>query len=244
MCPIDKFPDGLFISSGARISTLHNAGDAAVSEYCPVHTPVRTSPVENDLLQMFLKALDQWSLHSKTFRSQFGSTQSSQQASRATYFDILEKGRGSKGVLRSAREERCKSGHLVLPAERATWWARLQHLTLPPVGWQSTLAQEPHSTTDCACEKTVVIAKQPVGQEVCENGIPDRSCQEGNEPGHFTSMKYELGRLYETLELVLFLFMLGRGIQKIDSKRLGQIITMTIDVGEKLALYHVCVASF
>lgn len=31
----------------------------------------------------------------------------------------------------------------------------------PPVGWQSTLAQDPHRTTVCACEKTVVIAKQP-----------------------------------------------------------------------------------
>jgi hypothetical protein len=32
---------------------------------------------------------------------------------------------------------------------------------LPPVGWQSTLAHEPQMTTVCACEKTVVMAKQP-----------------------------------------------------------------------------------
>ncbi len=32
---------------------------------------------------------------------------------------------------------------------------------LPPVGWQRTLEQEPQRTTVCACEKTVVMAKQP-----------------------------------------------------------------------------------
>lgn len=35
----------------------------------------------------------------------------------------------------------------------------------PPVGWHRTLAQEPHKTTDCACENTVVIAKQPTGRQ-------------------------------------------------------------------------------
>ena len=34
-------------------------------------------------------------------------------------------------------------------------------LALPPVGWQSTLVHAPQRTTVCACEKTVVMAKQP-----------------------------------------------------------------------------------
>lgn len=43
---------------------------------------------------------------------------------------------------------------------------------LPPVGCERTWAQEPQTTTVWACEKTVVMAKQP---------------------GHLTSMKNELG---------------------------------------------------
>ena len=42
----------------------------------------------------------------------------------------------------------------------------------PPVGWQRTVAQDPQMTTVWACEKTVVMLKQP---------------------GHFTSMKNERG---------------------------------------------------
>ena len=36
-------------------------------------------------------------------------------------------------------------------------------LALPPVGWQRTLVHALQRTTVCACENTVVIAKQPVG---------------------------------------------------------------------------------
>lgn len=43
---------------------------------------------------------------------------------------------------------------------------------LPPVGWQSTVEQPPQMTTVWACEKTVVMVKQP---------------------GHLTSMKKERG---------------------------------------------------
>ena len=43
---------------------------------------------------------------------------------------------------------------------------------LPPVGWQSTVVQPWQMTTVCACEKTVVMVKQP---------------------GHLTSMKKERG---------------------------------------------------
>ena len=33
---------------------------------------------------------------------------------------------------------------------------------LPPVGWQRTVVHEPQMTTLSACEKTVVMAKQPI----------------------------------------------------------------------------------
>ena len=45
-------------------------------------------------------------------------------------------------------------------------------LALPPVGWQSTVVQPWQMTTVWACEKTVVIVKQP---------------------GHLTSMKKDRG---------------------------------------------------
>ena len=34
-------------------------------------------------------------------------------------------------------------------------------LAFPPVGWHKTLVHEGQTTTVCACEKTVVMAKQP-----------------------------------------------------------------------------------
>jgi hypothetical protein len=43
---------------------------------------------------------------------------------------------------------------------------------LPPVGWQRTVVQPWQMTTVCACEKTVVMVKQP---------------------GHLTSMKKDRG---------------------------------------------------
>ncbi len=53
-------------------------------------------------------------------------------------------------------------------------------LALPPVGWQSIIEHEPHSTVVCAWLKTVVMLKQP---------------------GHFTSMKKELGDCTKRLSL-------------------------------------------
>lgn len=61
-------------------------------------------------------------------------------------------------------------------------------LALPPVGWQRTVEQPAQTTTVWACEKTVVIVKQP---------------------GHLTSMKKERGagtRVYmgeKKIELVV-----------------------------------------
>jgi hypothetical protein len=77
---------------------------------------------------------------------------------------------------------------LVLPAERAACagisqraigWRGVERdapsvsRALPPVGWHSTDAHEPQMTTVCACEKTVVMAKQPA-RRMCQHG-PDRA---------------------------------------------------------------------
>lgn len=53
---------------------------------------------------------------------------------------------------------------------------------LPPVGWQRTVEHPAQITTVCACEKTVVIVKQP---------------------GHLTSMKNDLGPGTRVCEYIL-----------------------------------------
>ena len=59
---------------------------------------------------------------------------------------------------------------------RYIYFLRKEHpsvsLALPPVGWQRTVEQPAQTTTVWACEKTVVMLKQP---------------------GHLTSMKKERG---------------------------------------------------
>ena len=61
---------------------------------------------------------------------------------------------------------------------------------LPPVGWQSIIEHDPHSTVVCACEKTVVMLKQPGPLDVHEKRVR---------------------RLYEALELVLPFSSLAEG---------------------------------
>ena len=63
-------------------------------------------------------------------------------------------------------------------------------LALPPVGWQSIIEHEPHNTVVCACEKTVVMLKQP---------------------GHLTSMKNELGDWTKRLSLCFRFSSLAEG---------------------------------
>ena len=63
-------------------------------------------------------------------------------------------------------------------------------LALPPVGWQSIIEHEPHSTVVCAWLKTVVMLKQP---------------------GHFTSMKKELGDCTNRLSLCFRFSSLAEG---------------------------------
>ena len=61
---------------------------------------------------------------------------------------------------------------------------------LPPVGWQSIIEHEPQSTVVCACEKTVVMLKQP---------------------GHLTSMKNEFGDCTRRLSLCFRFSSLAEG---------------------------------
>ena len=61
---------------------------------------------------------------------------------------------------------------------------------LLPVGWQSIIEHEPHSTVVCAWLKTVVMLKQP---------------------GHFTSMKKELGDCTKRLSLCFRFSSLAEG---------------------------------
>ena len=61
---------------------------------------------------------------------------------------------------------------------------------LPPVGWQSIIEHEPQSTVVCACEKTVVMLKQP---------------------GHLTSMKNEFGDCTKRLSLCFRFSSLAEG---------------------------------
>ena len=61
---------------------------------------------------------------------------------------------------------------------------------LPPVGWQSIILQDPQSTVVCACEKTVVMLKQP---------------------GHLTSMKNEFGDCTRRLSLCFRFSSLAEG---------------------------------
>ena len=63
-------------------------------------------------------------------------------------------------------------------------------LALPPVGWQSIIEHEPHSTVVCAWLNTVVMLKQP---------------------GHFTSMKKELGDCTKRLSLCFRFSSLAEG---------------------------------
>jgi len=82
-------------------------------------------------------------------------------------------------------------------------------LAFPPVGWHSTLVHEGQTTTVCACEKTVVIAKQPkqqqqkkrkrVKHEYYDRGIWHIKLK--HIPGHLTSIKYELGDCTRRLSL-------------------------------------------
>lgn len=74
---------------------------------------------------------------------------------------------------------------------------------LPPVGWQSTLAHEPQRTTVCACEKTVVMAKQPMWGDRIQSVSRSRHTytRKGHAPGHLTSMKKELGDCTRRLSL-------------------------------------------
>jgi len=73
----------------------------------------------------------------------------------------------------------------------------------PPVGWQRTVEQPAQMTTVCACEKTVVMVKQP---------------------GHLTSMKKDLGAGTRFLSLCLRASAAGVGLRRSTARTI-----LTID---------------
>lgn len=88
---------------------------------------------------------------------------------------------------------------------------------LPPVGWHSTLAHEPQMTTVCACENTVVIAKQPARHAAVSGAFWRTRQMEsggGGSPGHLTSMKYEFGDCTSRLSLWLRFSDSGSGFRR------------------------------
>lgn len=100
-------------------------------------------------------------------------------------------------------------------------------LALPPVGWHKTDVHEEQITTVCACEKTVVMAKQPSKKNVVSMRLRDRKPAtihpkrkieadggHGYSPGHLTSMKYELGDCTSLLSLCCFVSSSAEGLRR------------------------------
>ena len=83
---------------------------------------------------------------------------------------------------------------------------------LPPVGWQSIIEHEPHNTVVCACEKTVVMLKQP---------------------GHLTSMKKELGDCTKRLSLCFRFSSLAEGWRRSRTMVFGGVSLLGTCVGFK-----------
>ena len=83
---------------------------------------------------------------------------------------------------------------------------------LPPVGWQSIIEHEPHSTVVCACEKTVVMLKQP---------------------GHLTSMKNELGDCTRRLSLCFRFSSLAEGWRRSRTMVLVALLLLGTCGGDK-----------
>ena len=89
---------------------------------------------------------------------------------------------------------------------------------LPPVGWHKTVAQELHMTTVWACEKTVVMAKHPnlgfIGINL-QRYLPRLELTRALD-----IHEIRVGRLYKSLELVLPLLVLMRGVKEINCESL------------------------
>jgi hypothetical protein len=86
------------------------------------------------------------------------------------------------------------------------------------VGWHKTVAQELHITTVWACEKTVVMAKHP-NPEIININLQDHLPQVGLTRA-LDVHKVRVRRLYESLELVLPLLVLVRGVEEINCESL------------------------
>jgi hypothetical protein len=62
----------------------------------------------------------------------------------------------------------------------------------PPVGWQSTVAHPPHTTTVCACEKTVVLRERI--QERARDDQARQGTDSGENRGEAVSTRSEQKR--------------------------------------------------
>ena len=69
-------------------------------------------------------------------------------------------------------------------------------------------------TTVCACEKTVVIAKQPAMRHDMSARALRIHDHKSNAPGHLTSMKYELGEGTRRLSLCLRFSCSAEGLRR------------------------------
>lgn len=88
-------------------------------------------------------------------------------------------------------------------------------LALPPVGWHRTVEQPAQMTTVWACEKTVVIVKQPGHLTSMKNdrGPGTRVCGGDSLLGFF-EWRYERGDCQRTLSLCLRASAWGVGLRR------------------------------
>ena len=96
---------------------------------------------------------------------------------------------------------------------------------LPPVGVHSTEEQLPQSTTDCECEKTVVLHNHTAHRRVREE-LPTKLllgpadyCEAASthmlkQPWHLTSMKKEFGDCTKRFSLCIFFSCSGVGLRR------------------------------
>ncbi|EFX02336.1 hypothetical protein CMQ_2385 [Grosmannia clavigera kw1407] len=108
--------------------------------------------------------------------------------------------------------------------ERAVYFLRKEqpsvNLALPPVGWHSTVVQPWQMTTVCACEKTVVMVKQPghLTSMKKERGVGTRVCRRESVSRRIARQPGSLVGAY--LELVLLGLSSSAGVEQIDGQSL------------------------
>ena len=90
-------------------------------------------------------------------------------------------------------------------------------------------------TTVCACEKTVVIAKQPAMRHDMSARALRIHDHKSNAPGHLTSMKYELGEGTRRLSLCLRFSCSAEGLRRSTASVYGARDGDHISIGAAIA---------